>query len=60
MLLRTVDIDLVAGIVLEPVGIVVAVVVADFVAALAAADRIAAAAAAAVQIKVIDCVKMIG
>lgn len=44
MLLRTVDIDLVVEIVLEPAGIVAAVAVAaaDFVAALAAADRIAA------------------
>lgn len=42
MLLRTVDIDLVAEIVLEPAGIVAAVAAADFEAALAAADRIAA------------------
>lgn len=41
MLLRT-DTDLVAEIVLEPVGIVVAVVAVDFGAALAAVGHIAA------------------
>lgn len=49
MLLRTVDIDLVAEIVLEPVGIVVAAA-ADSEAVLAAADRIAV-----VQFVRIDC-----
>lgn len=42
MLLRTVDIDLVAEIVLEPVEIVVAAVAADFGAALVVVDHIAA------------------